>query len=374
MVTPLVTRSLLFASAACLLGACVPDFSTDLSELREPRLLAIASEPAEAGATKQVTLSALVAVPDDSAAPPLDWSVCMARKSLTELGPVNPVCLGLEATGEPPATESPGAGGASASASSEPAPALLPLGSGASVQAKLDADVCKLFGPLRPPPKMGQAAGRPVDPDITGGFYQPIIAALGQVPSLGAVRIDCDPANVARDDALEYRRRYRANENPRIDTLALRSSEAVTELDPDARVDVKPGSHLELRAAWLECPTSSECGDGYCTADEDAANCAADCAAGQAHGCPGAEPYVWYNRESSRIEPRFEAISVAWYASSGHFESEQTGLDEAQARSSHQIDNVWHVGAAAGNATVWVVVRDSRGGQSWRVQRFRVAP
>jgi hypothetical protein len=68
------TLTLVAALGGALLGGCVPDFATDLSELREPRLLAIASDPAEAGAGKPVRLTALVAVPPGSSSPPLDWS------------------------------------------------------------------------------------------------------------------------------------------------------------------------------------------------------------------------------------------------------------------------------------------------------------
>ncbi len=366
----MVTRTLCLV--ATLLAGCVPDFSTDLSQLRDPRLLAVPAEPAEAAPNLPVTLTALVALPEGAAAPRLDWSLCQARKSLTELGPVNPACLGLGPASEAPSGDD-GAGGASGDGD-EPAEPLVPLGSGESVDAKLDKDVCKLFGPLRPPPMMGQAAGRPVDPDITGGFYQPIVATLGNVPSLGSVRIDCDPANVDRDDALAYRRQYRANENPRLSSPSIRVGDSLSELADEQRQTVKAGSSVDLQAAWTTCPTTSECGDGYCTADEDASNCAQDCTAGQAHGCTGAEAYVWYNRQVNRIEPRREAISVAWYASSGHFDSEQTGLDEAQAATRRSTDNVWQVGKNAGPATLWLVIRDSRGGQSWRVQSFDVTP
>lgn len=353
-----------------LLGACVPDFSTDLSALREPRLLAVSADPPEAGANKEVTLTALVAVPEGATAPRLDWSLCLARKSLTELGPVNPACLGIEPASEGPGDSS-GAGGA---ADAEPENLLVPLGSGETARARLDKDVCKLFGPLRPPPVMGQPAGRPVDPDVTGGFYQPIVARLGDVPSLGAIRIDCDPVNVSRDEALAYRRSYRTNENPRLDSLSIRKGDTTRELDGEVPFEVKAGSEVTLRAAWVACPSTSECGDGYCTAEEDASNCADDCAAGKARGCPGAESYVWYDRESNRIEPRREAMSVAWYASKGGFESEQTGLDEDQASTATHTSNVWRVGTTVGRATIWVVVRDSRGGQSWRMHAVEIVP
>jgi hypothetical protein len=346
---------ILFALVAtAVLTGCVPELETDLSALREPRLLAIAASPAETQAKKQTTLSALVAVPPGTSAPPLAWRLCIARKPLTELGPVNQDCLDPDAD----------------------AGTVVDLGRRASVDVTLDADVCKVFGPLRPTPAAGEPAGRPVDPDITGGFYQPVVAELAGVASLGSIRIDCDPTNLNRDDALAFRQRYRVNENPRLRSLSIGGNGAPpTELLGDSTViEIKAGSVVDFRAAWDPCPDTSQCGDGYCTANEDATSCSADCGASQAHGCEGAEHYVWYNRESHRIEPRREGISVAWYASSGRFQSEQTGLDETETARRQQTANTWHVGQSTGLATVWVVVRDTRGGQSWRLQSFDVTP
>ena len=42
--------------------------------------------------------------------------------------------------------------------------------------APLPANACTLFGPQTPPPMKGQPPTRPADPDITGGFYQPVRA------------------------------------------------------------------------------------------------------------------------------------------------------------------------------------------------------
>ena len=73
---------------------CVPTFDDNLPLIEQPTLLSIASEPAEATPGKEVQLSALVGVPRvDGAAPQVDWGLCVARKPLTELGPVNPVCI-----------------------------------------------------------------------------------------------------------------------------------------------------------------------------------------------------------------------------------------------------------------------------------------
>lgn len=346
-----------FASTLALLlsSGCVPDFGVDLSAIREPKLLAIASNPAEAKGEETTTLTALVAVPPGATAPPVSWSVCLARKPLTELGPVSPACL-------------------------EPGSATdrIELGAGDSVLAKLPEDTCRLFGPRRPMQTADGPVGRPVDPDITGGFYQPVVATFEGAPSLGAVRIDCDPANLNRDDALRYRAEYRRNENPRIAKVSYRIGSESTEHDlplDDAPVQVRTGSELTLRTSWDDCPSESSCGDGYCTANEDKTTCAEDCGT-EPRGCGGAERYVWYNRETLAIEPRREGITVAWFTSSGTFGSEQTGLaeEEVEAGGVTSTQNRWVVGEQTGPASIWLVIRDSRGGQSWQTLHVDVAP
>jgi hypothetical protein len=336
-----------------LASGCVPDFGVDLSAIRAPKLLAIASSPAEVKGQESTTLSALVAVPPGSGARAVSWSMCLERKPLTELGPVNAACLDPDSNAE-----------------------RIELGRGVSATATLPEDTCRLFGPRRPMQTAEGPAGRPVDPDITGGFYQPVIANLDGVASLGAVRIACDPANLNRDDALRYRALYRVNENPVITTLSFGVGDDPVdrELPADgAPLEMKAGSRVTLRASWDECPTESTCGDGYCTANEDKLRCEQDCGT-EPRGCAGSEPYVWYNRETQRIEPRREGIAVAWFTSSGGFETEQTGLAEAEAASVTHTQNRWRVGESPGMATLWVVVRDSRGGQSWVTIPVQITP
>ena len=325
MTNPALVRLPSTALILALGSGCAPDFDVDLSAVRGPRLLAIASSPAELKAGEQTTLSALVAVPPGSSAPAVSWSLCLERKPLTELGPVNAECLDL---------------GNDA--------ARVELGRGDSALATLDQDACRLFGPLRPPAVAGEPAGRPVDPDITGGFYQPIVASLGGVAALGAIRIDCDPANLNRDDALRFRSQYRANENPRIRELLQFASGSAEPLEPDApgALEVPAGEPLPLRVSWDECP-----GDAACS---------------------GAEPYVWYDREAQRVAARREGISVAWYTSRGHFASEQTGLDESEAGDRHHSENTLHPGAEPGPITLWLVIRDTRGGQSWQTYLLQI--
>lgn len=334
------------AAIAFLASACVPDFDDDLSQVSEPRILALRATPAEAKENGETTLEALVAVPEGEATPPLEFGMCLARKPLTQLGPVNQECL-----------------------SARPPPDVLQrLGRGLAVPAVLPADACRLFGPLQPAPQAGMPSGRPVDPDVTGGFYQPFVAHLGSSPAAGAIRIDCDP-NAGRDESIQYRRRYRSNENPQLSRVTVQGA---GELSEEQTLSVRAGDRLELTAGWDECPATSRCGDGLCTANEDQGSCAEDCTTPR--GCTGAEHYVWYDPEKQSIRPRLEGVTVAWYSSRGRFESEQTGLSEEEAASSSQTRNGWLVTPEPGPATLWLVVRDTRGGQSWRTFHVEVTP
>lgn len=335
---------LLLAASA---GACVPDFDDDLSRIDAPQLLALRGTPAESKENGDTELEALIAVPDGEQTPQVQFGLCLARKPLTQLGPINQDCLAVN----------------------PPADVLLPLGQGTHVQAKLPEDACRLFGPLRPAEEAGKPSGRPVDPDVTGGFYQPFVARLASQVSVGSVRIDCDLSGAASDQSVKYRQQYRSNENPQLARVAHRAAE---NLDEATTERVKAGSNLELDAFWETCPRTSSCGDGFCTANEDPTSCAGDCLTPR--GCTGAERYVSYDPEKGAVVGRREGITVAWFTSRGHFQNEQTGLSEEEATTATETHNTWTVGSEPGAATVWLVIRDTRGGQSWKTFHFKVSP
>jgi hypothetical protein len=336
--------SVLIAASAV---ACVPDFDDDLSKIDAPRLLALRGTPAEAKENGDSELEALIAVPDGEETPKVQFGLCLARKPLTQLGPINQDCL----------------------ESNAPTDVLLPLGAGTKVKAKLPADACRLFGPLRPAEEAGKPSGRPVDPDVTGGFYQPFVARLGSQVSVGSVRIDCDLAGAASDESVKYRQQYRSNENPQ---LARVARDTGVDLDEAATDAVKAGSSLQLGAFWEACPSASSCGDGFCTANEDPTSCPEDCLT--PHGCTGAERYVSYDPEKAAVVARREGITVAWFASRGRFHDEQTGSSEEEATTVSETHNTWIAGREPGPATIWLVIRDTRGGQSWKTFHFEVNP
>ncbi|MEO6601323.1 MAG: hypothetical protein ABIQ16_15705 [Polyangiaceae bacterium] len=326
---------------------CVPTFDDNLPLVRQPMVLSVQAEPAEAAPNQQIQLTGLVATPDVDATPPtLTWGLCIARKPLTELGPVNPVCI-----------QDPGL------APKE----ILALGSGQTVTATVPMDACRLFGPSLPEPMNGEPAGRPVDPDPTGGYYQPVGVTLpaSGVTSLGSVRIFCPPSGLDQEQSAAFNANYRNNQTPSLSTLAVVSASGKAEAlpaEPDA-LRVGPGQALLFRASWTTCPESPECGDGICGALEDRNSCPADCMAPK--GCTGAESYAWFNPDARTLETRHESMRVSWFATDGRFDNAVTGRDEDEFTIS-STDNTWTAPQVAGKVRVWSVIRDARGGQSFR--------
>lgn len=335
-----------------LAAACVPELRDDeLALVSEPRLLALRAEPPEAAVAQQVTLTALVAAAEPAGFDParIGWQLCLDRKPLSELGPVSPECLGLDAVEA----------------------VARPLGQGASVAATVPADACRLFGPELPPPRPGEPSGRPVDPDPTGGFYQPLLAFLDDTPNLGAVRLDCALGGAGRDAAIDFRQRFVPNRNPELDRLTLAPEDGdELELNEATPASVPPGGRATLRAQWAACPRSAECGDGLCTSGEDASACPGDCSAG-ARGCSGAETYPWFDPESRQVLDRRESVVVTWFATAGTFSERRTGVSETDPDDPH-TETVWTSPQQPGEVRLWSVLRDDRGGVGWREVRVLV--
>ncbi|EYF02614.1 hypothetical protein [Chondromyces apiculatus] len=346
----------LLALTPTLTTACTPELEGRPSELRTPRVLAVQAEPAEAAPRATIALRALHAAPDGAPPPPIDWAFCVARKPLTEPGTIASTCL------------------------SPDDPALAPLGVGTEVQGVLPDDGCRLFGPDRPPPVAGEPAGRAVDPDPTGGFYQPVrLLVQGEPPTYATfgARITCGVASATPAQAAELRTRYRSNHNPEV-TLSWVHDGLDEALPPDMpdtpdappAATLTPGEVVPLRAAWAPCPEVPTCGDGICGVDEDTAACTEDCATPR--GCTGAEPYVAFDAEASAVTRRREVILVSWFATAGTLDADRTGRAEGEPETT--TDNTWTAPDTPGEARLWVVIRDDRGGTGWQSYRFTISP
>jgi hypothetical protein len=190
---------------------------------------------------------------------------------------------------------------------------------GLTADGTVPADACARFGPDPPPGNY-----RPRDPDATGGFYQPIrIRAFGN-DNIESLRILCALPDAPADLARELADRYVPNQNPpppTLERLGARGWESFDEVDADASVT--------LRASF---------------------------------GTDSRELYVLLPPQGGALEERTEGMSVSWFSTAGHFAEAVTGRaeDEAGENTTNQFAT-----PPAGPLTIWVVLRDSRGGSSF---------
>ncbi len=353
----LALMSVLAVTAA--LG-CKPEFADRSSILKDNRVLAVRSDPAEAAPGHEVTYSVLVAGPSgELGGLSVDWAYCNQPKPLDELNDVSSECF----TRDPTPTDDGGK------------PPIVPLGVGPTAGGKIPVDACHNFGPDVPQAKPGQPAGRPADPDITGGYYQPVrlvvpVSDQGNLFAIGSTRISCGLPGATREQLVEFQARAKKNENPTLLGVDIVRAGGTQPLSTDggAPTAVKAGQKLDLRASWPDCPVTDTCGDGICGLDEDADSCEGDCKT-DPHGCGGAERYVYYDLLASSVRDRHESIRVSWIATAGSFRYDHTGRTEAE-YAAHDADNEWTAPAAGTDVDMWIVLRDSRGGVSWAGYRL----
>jgi hypothetical protein len=366
-----VIRSVL-SGFACLSGlvavaglaGCKPDLDQTISVVSAPVVIAVRSDPPEVPESTSVHLTALYVDGNGPITGPINWAFCTARNPLANLGSVNPECLDLSGAW------------------------LDPIGTGVTVSGTVPDIACQQFGPYVPQPQPGQPQGRPVDPDPTGGYYQPTRLIVpsdgGALPGIAETRLACSTSNGA-----SYNRRYHANVNPVVASLTVvqgASTSSPWSMDgvadaglasdgglaneggaadggapPDGPNIVQAGSHMTLRAAWPPCPLTDRCGDGICGADEYMLECPSDCT--NPVGCAGAERFVDFDVTSQTVYDVRESMTVSWFTSGGSFDSDSTGRDSTDLTTSS--DNGWTAPATAGTVHLWVVLRDDRGGTGW---------
>jgi hypothetical protein len=346
------------ASWLLCLGACEPDLPNETTLVARPRVLGVRATPAEVRPRGAVELEALIASPEGPlVTDQLGWSFCRLRRPEAELGPAARGCL------EPPGP-------------ALPAEAFASLGAGPRVRGAVPSDACRLFGPDNPPPRAGEPPPRPVDPDPTGGYFQPVRLELGGGVELGEVRLRCGLSGATPEQTRLFEGRSRPNENPIIADLLMDAGEGTVrvvpvEQDPAAVTLIPAGRPILLALRWPDCPASTSCGDGVCGLDEDERLCPADCQSPRA--CGGAEPYLWLDPEQRALVARRESLRVSWFASAGRFQESRTGVPESAAAATTEVRNAFTASANAGD-TVWLytVLRDDRGGGAWASYRLRV--
>lgn len=310
------------------LAACEPSLDQRLSAITEPRVIAVISEPAETRPQASASHRVWIASADGIVSAPVAWAFCTEPKPPTEDNVVNARCLGA---------------------------AVRELGEGQTITAPTPVDACMRFGP-----DVSSGDYRPRDPDVTGGYFQPIrvtpTAAIGAPGTLGAPvvafashRISCNLANAPIDVVRAYRERYVANQNPPAAALGR------ADRDDDAPLIARAGEHLELVASW---PAGA------------------------------AEPYVWFDPPPALLRDRRESLRVSWYVTGGALCSDATGRTEAEIEAELAADgldalapsppghtgNCWEAPSSPGLVTLWLVLRDSRGGSSISEHAIEVVP
>jgi hypothetical protein len=337
------TRRALSLAAVCaaFVGACKPNIDDTVSLISAPTLVAVQSDPAEAPPMTGVSYTALVVGPDgELSSAPLQWDYCSERNPLSNLGPVAVQC---------------GVAGNKA---------LTLIGTGLDASGVLPALGCTTFGPNPPPATAGQPAGRPVDPDTTGGYYQPVSAFLSQRGEPQALvydmRLSCGFSGANEDAQGELSSRYHVNVNPSVASLS--SSGTTWSAQAGGKTNaVTAGQHLSVEVAWPACPLVDKCGDGICGSDESLKSCPADCKTPK--GCAGAERYVNFDLASQGVLDAREGIQASWYATGGAFDNDSTGRTGGDDTTTS--DNGWQAPSQAGTVHMWVVLHDDRGGIGW---------
>lgn len=277
--------------------ACEPDLGQRESLITRMRVLAVRGDPPEAKKDVVVRYSMLLATPEGAITTNAAWSYCRAPKFLTENGAVTARCT------------------------QEDGP-LQPLGVGPSVEAAIPSDVCAIFGP-----EIASDDLRPRDPDVTGGYYQPVRVALpGTDVAFGLQRVYCGLGNAGNRDVADYTARYKPNENPVLGRFTIDG------IETDA---VSAGARVRLRQEW-----------------------------------PVTESFLVYDLAAQRMVERRESMRLSWFTTAGVLDRDRTGRSEEELETF--TENDFTAPTATGPVSLFVVLRDARGGVAFAAHTVMV--
>jgi hypothetical protein len=205
---------------------------------------------------------------------------------------------------------------------------MLDAGAGRNVTATTPANACSLFGPNAPP-----GGFRPRDPDITGGYFQPLrIDFPGEEAVFHLQRILCSLADASSDIAAMYGNTYKVNVNPQLSNLIAKANGKVV-----SDRHIAAGTELELITNWTQ---------------------------------PSREIYAYFDRRSQSVVERVEDLRVTWFVTAGILARGTTaGPSECQF-DAQSCTNRWALPNHAGTYKLWVVLRDSRGGVDFGEYEF----
>jgi hypothetical protein len=290
------------------LAACRPDFGLPVSVVTEQRIIAVEASPPEALPGAVVHLKVTSGGPAGALLLNASFGFCTSPRPLVEPNVVNADCLGGAA-------------------------AVSPIADGVQeTDATLPTNACLQFGPDTPSQQPGEPPYRPRDPDVTGGFYQPVRVALDDgLEAIALVRIRCNLPNASTEQAVAFSQRYTDNQNPAFTRLELRVDGVA--IDP---LQVRAGSKVTLHAEW---------------------------------DSGSAEAYVVHRAVDDTLVDHREALRVSWFTTGGSIPLVATGRGEDDPASF--TETTWET-PAAGAGWLWAVLRDSRGGSAVQALAYTV--
>jgi hypothetical protein len=209
---------------------------------------------------------------------------------------------------------------------------LVASAQGDQVSIRTPSAACVNFGPLAPPSSSGTL--RPTDPDITGGYYQPLRLDLNGQQAIVRERLRCDLAGASLLLSQEFRARYTPNQNPSLVSLSALVGDTPVSLD-----SLPAGQRIQLAAAWS--PES-------------------------------AETFPVFDAASQTLTDQRELLWLSWFTTDGKFDDFTTGRSEDNRNA--WSGNVWQAPAQAGIVFLWLVLHDSRGGSDLAAYTLTVAP
>jgi hypothetical protein len=307
-----VRRALSLFVAGLVCTACVPDLDVKASRVDATRVVAVRATPAEVTPGSSVTWDAVVVTPLPTPSFQIDWAMCTVPRnpadSITVAGacfaPVDLAAMGALVT-------------------------TLPGATGARAQGAVPSDACRKIGPEVM--MSGDMPVRPPDADITGGYQLPLRLQLqdangGTDTSFDRQRVRCNLAAAPITAAREFAMRYANNVNPVIESISVAGTPP-SPADGSARFSVASGARLPLTVNW---PAAAR------------------------------ETYVLFDPVAREVREKPETLEIAWYTNGGEFERDRTTPDEQDA--SFSSNELILDRGLTGTITVWIVLRDDRGG------------
>lgn len=278
-------------------SGCSATAPENLTRVMQGRVLAVVAEPPEVRPGEAARLRAVLAWPIGSTAATFGvdaWHLCSEPRIPGSHGTAPSSCLTTATT---------------------------PLASDAlETTALLPTDACRNFGPDPPP-----GGFRPQDPDVTGGYYQPIrLDAFGQY-WFHFQRLHCPLGNAPTDAAAEFSSTYAANQNPTPSQLTVNGVEFAFDDALFVRELSLADAPFELSLIWHADPR---------------------------------ETYPRFNPASRSVEVARETVSVTWLSNAGEVSFEEPNFVSEPNR---QAVATWAPGGDVTHAALWSIVRDSRG-------------